>query len=57
MGDKTPLHTPLHTPERVPLDTGHQSGGEWNQTHGNTPNRQPDFNRGVVPQHPGTRQR
>jgi len=35
--DKGLLHTPEKsgdvTPERVPLDTGHLSGGEYNQLH------------------------
>jgi hypothetical protein len=50
---RTPEHTPLVTPERVPLNTGNQSGGEYNNSHGSTPNHAPAFDRGVVKQHSG----
>lgn len=33
----TPEKTPLVTPETTPVDIGHLSGGEWNQTHGTPP--------------------
>jgi hypothetical protein len=30
---ETPKESPKDTPKETPVDTGHLSGGEWNQTH------------------------